>query len=133
MHISNSHSILIPQNSSLLDSPEVDLPLCFEQTVLVWIPLGFLWLLAPWQLLHVYSSRTKKSSITKLYLAKQVRELYYFHTSFVVCNRGHFSVVQVSSSLSVPVFPGSAVAGRAVLWRPLLPPALCLTDPCHIP
>ena len=133
MHISNSHSILIPQNSSLLDSPEVDLPLCFEQTVLVWIPLGFLWLLAPWQLLHVYSSRTKKSSITKLYLAKQVRELYYFHTSFVVCNRGHFSVAQVSSSLSVPVFPGSAVSGRDVLWRPLLPPALFLTDPCHIP
>ncbi|CAI9177984.1 unnamed protein product [Rangifer tarandus platyrhynchus] len=59
-------------NSSLLDSPEVDLPLCFEQTVLVWIPLGFLWLLAPWQLLYVYRSRTKKSSITKLYLAKQV-------------------------------------------------------------
>ena len=92
-----------------------------------------LWLLAPWQLLHVYSSRTKKSSITKLYLAKQVRELYYFHTSFVVCNRGHFSVAQVSSSLSVPVFPGSAVSGRDVLWRPLLPPALFLTDPCHIP
>ncbi|XP_005885516.1 PREDICTED: canalicular multispecific organic anion transporter 1 [Myotis brandtii] len=58
-------------NSSLLDSPEADLPLCFEQTVLVWIPLGFLWLLAPWQLLHVYRSRNKKSSITKLYLAKQ--------------------------------------------------------------
>nr|KAF6303381.1 ATP binding cassette subfamily C member 2 [Myotis myotis] len=59
-------------NSSLLDSPEADLPLCFEQTVLVWIPLGFLWLLAPWQLLHVYRSRNNKSSITKLYLAKQV-------------------------------------------------------------
>ncbi|XP_073096660.1 ATP-binding cassette sub-family C member 2 [Manis javanica] len=59
-------------NSSFLDSPEVDLPLCFEQTVLVWIPLGFLWLLAPWQLLHVYRSRTKRSPITKLYLAKQV-------------------------------------------------------------
>ncbi|XP_004459255.1 ATP-binding cassette sub-family C member 2 isoform X1 [Dasypus novemcinctus] len=59
-------------NSSLLDSPEIDLPLCFEQTVLVWIPLGFLWLLAPWQLLHVFKSRTKKSSVTKLYLAKQV-------------------------------------------------------------
>ncbi|XP_054584878.1 ATP-binding cassette sub-family C member 2 [Eptesicus fuscus] len=59
-------------NSSLLDSPEADLPLCFEQTVLIWIPLGFLWLLAPWQLLHVYRSRTKRSSITKLYLAKQV-------------------------------------------------------------
>ncbi|XP_055108074.2 ATP-binding cassette sub-family C member 2 [Symphalangus syndactylus] len=59
-------------NSSFLDSPEADLPLCFEQTVLVWIPLGFLWLLAPWQLLHVYKSRTKRSATTKLYLAKQV-------------------------------------------------------------
>ncbi|XP_054437323.1 ATP-binding cassette sub-family C member 2 isoform X2 [Pteronotus mesoamericanus] len=59
-------------NASLLDSPEADLPICFEQTVLVWIPLGFLWLLAPWQLLHVYRSRTKKSPLTKLYLAKQV-------------------------------------------------------------
>ncbi|XP_035883030.1 canalicular multispecific organic anion transporter 1 isoform X2 [Phyllostomus discolor] len=59
-------------NASLLDSPEADLPICFEQTVLVWIPLGFLWLLAPWQLLHVYRSRTKKSPVTKLYLAKQV-------------------------------------------------------------
>lgn len=59
-------------NSSFLDSAEVDLPLCFEQTVLVWIPLGFLWLLAPWQLIHVYRSRTKRSPITKLYLAKQV-------------------------------------------------------------
>ncbi|KAM5139214.1 ATP-binding cassette sub-family C member 2 [Callospermophilus lateralis] len=59
-------------NSSFLERPEADLPLCFEQTVLVWIPLGFLWLLAPWQLLHVYKSRTKRSPITKFYLAKQV-------------------------------------------------------------
>ncbi|EPQ19682.1 Canalicular multispecific organic anion transporter 1 [Myotis brandtii] len=67
-------------NSSLLDSPEADLPLCFEQTVLVWIPLGFLWLLAPWQLLHVYRSRNKKSSITKLYLAKQLLVLLIQHS-----------------------------------------------------
>uniref|UniRef100_A0A8D2JJF9 ATP binding cassette subfamily C member 2 n=1 Tax=Sciurus vulgaris TaxID=55149 RepID=A0A8D2JJF9_SCIVU len=59
-------------NSSFLKTPEADLPLCFEQTVLVWIPLGFLWLLAPWQLLHVYKSRNKRSPITKFYLAKQV-------------------------------------------------------------
>ncbi|XP_025736505.1 ATP-binding cassette sub-family C member 2 isoform X1 [Callorhinus ursinus] len=59
-------------NSSFLDSPEADLPLCFEQTVLVWIPSGFLWFLAPWQLLHVYRSKIKRSPITKLYLAKQV-------------------------------------------------------------
>jgi hypothetical protein len=61
------------QNSSFFDTPEIDLPLCFEQTVLVWIPLGFLWLLAPWQLLHVYRSKKKRSPITKFYLAKQVQ------------------------------------------------------------
>lgn len=104
MHVSNNHSILVPQNSSFLDSPEVDLPLCFEQTVLVWIPLGFLWLLAPWQFLYVYRSRTKKSSITKLYLTKQVWEPHYFLINFVVHNRDIFLVVQVSSSLSLTSF-----------------------------
>lgn len=78
MSIFNNLSVLVPQNSSFLDSPEADLPLCFEQTVLVWIPLGFLWLLAPWQLLHVYRSKIKRSPITKLYLTKQVWELHYF-------------------------------------------------------
>ncbi|XP_031240697.1 canalicular multispecific organic anion transporter 1 [Mastomys coucha] len=63
-------------NLSLLESPNADLTLCFEQTVLAWIPLGFLWFLAPWQLYSVYRSRTKRSSITKFYLTKQV---------FVVC------------------------------------------------
>ncbi|XP_028632028.1 canalicular multispecific organic anion transporter 1 [Grammomys surdaster] len=59
-------------NLSLLESPEANLPLCFEQTVLVWVPLGFLWLLAPWQLYSAFRSRTKRSSITKFYIAKQV-------------------------------------------------------------
>ncbi|MBZ3874542.1 Canalicular multispecific organic anion transporter 1 [Sciurus carolinensis] len=70
--IFQTNYIKTPQNSSFLKTPEADLPLCFEQTVLVWIPLGFLWLLAPWQLLHVYKSRNKRSPITKFYLAKQV-------------------------------------------------------------
>ncbi|EMP36462.1 Canalicular multispecific organic anion transporter 1 [Chelonia mydas] len=59
------------QNASLLDVPQPDLPLCFEQTVLVWIPLGFLWLSSPWQLLPMFKPRTKKSSLTKIYLTKQ--------------------------------------------------------------
>ncbi|XP_028915134.1 canalicular multispecific organic anion transporter 1 [Ornithorhynchus anatinus] len=59
-------------NLSFVDRPDPDLPLCFEQTVLVWIPLGFLWLLAPWHLFHIYRNRTKQSPLTKLYLAKQV-------------------------------------------------------------
>nr|XP_020658695.1 canalicular multispecific organic anion transporter 1 isoform X1 [Pogona vitticeps] len=59
-------------NSSFLDRNDADLPLCFEQTVLVWIPLGFLWIFGPWQLLPMFKSRMKKSSVTTVYLFKQV-------------------------------------------------------------
>uniref|UniRef100_A0A8D0HEU4 Uncharacterized protein n=1 Tax=Sphenodon punctatus TaxID=8508 RepID=A0A8D0HEU4_SPHPU len=59
-------------NSSLLQRNDADLPLCFEQTVLVWVPLGFLWLFAPWQLLPLFTCKTEKSSFTGIYLTKQV-------------------------------------------------------------
>ncbi|KFP85745.1 Canalicular multispecific organic anion transporter 1, partial [Acanthisitta chloris] len=59
-------------NDSYLARPDADLPVCFQQTVLVWIPLGFFWILAPWQLLPMCKSRAKKSSMTKLYIIKQV-------------------------------------------------------------
>ncbi|XP_014382478.1 canalicular multispecific organic anion transporter 1, partial [Alligator sinensis] len=64
-------SSCLPQNTSLLQRPDADLPLCFEQTVLVWVPLGFLWLFAPWHLLSLCKSSAKKYSRTRLYLAKQ--------------------------------------------------------------
>ncbi|KAM6265832.1 ATP-binding cassette sub-family C member 2 [Porphyrio hochstetteri] len=59
-------------NASFLARPDADLPVCFQQTVLVWVPLGFFWILAPWQLLPMCKSRHKKSSVTKLYIIKQV-------------------------------------------------------------
>uniref|UniRef100_A0A8C0IE93 Uncharacterized protein n=1 Tax=Bubo bubo TaxID=30461 RepID=A0A8C0IE93_BUBBB len=59
-------------NASYLTRPDADLPVCFQQTVLVWVPLGFFWILAPWQLLPMCKSRAKKSSVTKLYIIKQV-------------------------------------------------------------
>uniref|UniRef100_A0A8D2NVG1 Canalicular multispecific organic anion transporter 1 n=1 Tax=Zosterops lateralis melanops TaxID=1220523 RepID=A0A8D2NVG1_ZOSLA len=59
-------------NDSYLARPDADLPVCFQQTVLVWVPLGFFWILAPWQLLPMCKSRAKRSSVTKLYIIKQV-------------------------------------------------------------
>ncbi|XP_009998357.1 PREDICTED: canalicular multispecific organic anion transporter 1 [Chaetura pelagica] len=59
-------------NDSYLARPDADLPVCFQQTVLVWVPLGFFWILAPWHLLPMCKSRAKKSSVTKLYIIKQV-------------------------------------------------------------
>ncbi|XP_054838696.1 ATP-binding cassette sub-family C member 2 isoform X1 [Eublepharis macularius] len=58
-------------NSSFLNRNDADLPLCFEQTVLVWVPLGFVWLFGPWQVLPMCRSRMKKSSVTHIYFIKQ--------------------------------------------------------------
>ncbi|KAM4032250.1 ATP-binding cassette sub-family C member 2 [Anomaloglossus baeobatrachus] len=68
-------------NSSLLERPDPDLPICFEETVLVWIPLLFFWLCAPWQFLNLCVPETVKSPMTKLYLAKQILTLLLFCTS----------------------------------------------------
>ncbi|KAL3972079.1 growth differentiation factor 15 [Sarotherodon galilaeus] len=60
-------------NASYLKRPDPDLPLCVEQTVLVWIPLCFLWLCAPWHLLAL-CQRTKVNTqpLSKLYICKQL-------------------------------------------------------------
>ncbi|NWS71615.1 MRP2 protein, partial [Crotophaga sulcirostris] len=52
-------------NASFLDRPDADLPVCFQQTVLIWVPLGFFWILAPWQLLPMCKSRAKRSSFPR--------------------------------------------------------------------
>uniref|UniRef100_A0A669DKL9 ABC-type glutathione-S-conjugate transporter n=1 Tax=Oreochromis niloticus TaxID=8128 RepID=A0A669DKL9_ORENI len=50
-----------------------DLPLCVEQTVLVWIPLCFLWLCAPWHLLALcQSANVNTQPLSKLYICKQL-------------------------------------------------------------
>lgn len=62
-----------PQNASYLDRADPDLPVCLEQTVLVWIPLGFLWLCAPWHLASIFADkRVNTKHLSKLYLCKQV-------------------------------------------------------------
>ncbi|XP_026210427.1 canalicular multispecific organic anion transporter 1 [Anabas testudineus] len=59
-------------NSSYLNREDPDLPVCLEQTVLVWIPLGFLWLCAPWHLVSLCrSTRVTNKHLSKLYLCKQ--------------------------------------------------------------
>ncbi|XP_056148222.1 canalicular multispecific organic anion transporter 1 [Lampris incognitus] len=59
-------------NASSLDRPDPDLPVCFEQTVLVWIPLGFLWLCGPWHLVALFKNGVKSKHLSKLYLCKQL-------------------------------------------------------------
>ncbi|XP_059928734.1 canalicular multispecific organic anion transporter 1 isoform X3 [Gadus macrocephalus] len=59
-------------NASFLDTPEPDLPVCLEQTVLVWLPLGFLWLCGPWHLAALFRGRGKPSQVSRLYLSKQL-------------------------------------------------------------
>ncbi|KAK7930845.1 hypothetical protein WMY93_007240 [Mugilogobius chulae] len=60
-------------NASYLEGEDPDLPVCLEQTVLVWIPLAFLWLSAPSHLIGL-CKRTKvnSKSLSKLYICKQL-------------------------------------------------------------
>uniref|UniRef100_A0A667Y7B4 ATP-binding cassette, sub-family C (CFTR/MRP), member 2 n=1 Tax=Myripristis murdjan TaxID=586833 RepID=A0A667Y7B4_9TELE len=51
-----------------------DLPVCVEQTVLVWIPLGLLWLCAPWHLASLFRRQAKVKHLSKLYFCKQVTD-----------------------------------------------------------
>uniref|UniRef100_A0A672IA04 ATP-binding cassette, sub-family C (CFTR/MRP), member 2 n=1 Tax=Salarias fasciatus TaxID=181472 RepID=A0A672IA04_SALFA len=88
-------------NVSYVDRADPDLPICLEQTVLVWIPLGFMWLCAPHHLISL-CKRTTKKRMSKLYLCKQVMHttkglrrkgkhvdsatLFFFWLLLVVCD-----------------------------------------------
>ncbi|KAM9848054.1 ATP-binding cassette sub-family C member 2 [Aulostomus maculatus] len=60
-------------NASYVERKDPDLPVCMEQTVLVWIPLGFLWLCAPCHLVS-FCRRTRVNTrhLSKLYICKQL-------------------------------------------------------------
>uniref|UniRef100_A0A3Q1HY50 ATP binding cassette subfamily C member 2 n=1 Tax=Acanthochromis polyacanthus TaxID=80966 RepID=A0A3Q1HY50_9TELE len=60
-------------NASYLETEDPDLPVCVEQTVLVWIPLGFLWLCAPRHLMTLFQkTQVNRKRLSKLYICKQV-------------------------------------------------------------
>uniref|UniRef100_A0A8B9JZW7 ATP-binding cassette, sub-family C (CFTR/MRP), member 1 n=1 Tax=Astyanax mexicanus TaxID=7994 RepID=A0A8B9JZW7_ASTMX len=64
--------VYILQNASLLNRTDPDLTVCVERTVLVWVPLGFLWISVPWQLNILFKKNSPKTHISKLYISKQV-------------------------------------------------------------
>uniref|UniRef100_A0A9J8BTP6 Uncharacterized protein n=1 Tax=Cyprinus carpio carpio TaxID=630221 RepID=A0A9J8BTP6_CYPCA len=65
--------VCVCQNASYLQRPDPDLPICVEQTVLVWFPLAFLWLCAPWH----FANLCKKSAkvVAGLLLLTAIAEL----------------------------------------------------------
>ncbi|XP_037541476.1 canalicular multispecific organic anion transporter 1, partial [Nematolebias whitei] len=67
-------------NASYLNKGDPDLPLCLEQTLLVWIPLGFLWICAPWHLMFLCRTPHVKR-MSKLYLCKQLVASLLFLTA----------------------------------------------------
>uniref|UniRef100_A0A8C1FIN8 Canalicular multispecific organic anion transporter 1 n=1 Tax=Cyprinus carpio carpio TaxID=630221 RepID=A0A8C1FIN8_CYPCA len=72
--ISCQSSFSLPHlNASYLQRPDPDLPICVEQTVLVWFPLAFLWLCAPWH----FANLCKKSAkvVAGLLLLTAIAEL----------------------------------------------------------
>uniref|UniRef100_A0A3Q1CPI7 ATP-binding cassette, sub-family C (CFTR/MRP), member 2 n=1 Tax=Amphiprion ocellaris TaxID=80972 RepID=A0A3Q1CPI7_AMPOC len=66
-------SLFLHFNASYLEREDPDLPVCVEQTVLVWIPLGFLWLCAPRHLMTLFQkTKVNRKHLSKLYVCKQL-------------------------------------------------------------
>uniref|UniRef100_A0A8C1PNS5 ABC-type glutathione-S-conjugate transporter n=1 Tax=Cyprinus carpio TaxID=7962 RepID=A0A8C1PNS5_CYPCA len=63
--------VCVCQNASYLQRSDPDLPICVERTVLVWLPLAFLWLCAPWHFATL-CRKPAKAPLSKLYICKQV-------------------------------------------------------------
>ncbi|XP_051883066.1 canalicular multispecific organic anion transporter 1 [Pristis pectinata] len=68
-------------NASFLDRPDPDLTVCLERTVLVWIPLGFLWICTSWQVLALCKLRQVGGTCSRIYLVKQILACLLFLTS----------------------------------------------------
>ncbi|XP_006630977.3 ATP-binding cassette sub-family C member 2 [Lepisosteus oculatus] len=68
-------------NSSFLDRADPDLPVCVERTVLVWVPLGFLWVCAPWHIATLFKKRAQTAHLSRLYLCKQAMVSLLFLTA----------------------------------------------------
>ncbi|XP_065205463.1 multidrug resistance-associated protein 1-like [Planococcus citri] len=45
-------------SKTVWDTDDPDLTLCFEKTVLVWVPCAFLWILLPLEIYHIWNSKT---------------------------------------------------------------------------
>ncbi|XP_035029328.1 canalicular multispecific organic anion transporter 1 [Hippoglossus stenolepis] len=69
-------------NDSYVNREDPDLPVCMQQTVLVWIPLGFLWLCAPYHLVSLCRrTKVERGHLSKLYLYKQLLVSLLFLTA----------------------------------------------------
>ncbi|KAM8860010.1 ATP-binding cassette sub-family C member 2 isoform 1-T2 [Spinachia spinachia] len=106
-------------NASYLNREDPDLPVCVEQTVLVWIPLGFLWLCAPQHLVSL-CRRTQVDSrhLSKHYICKQLVVFLLLLTSIAglaITLGEDFSPGQVSTVKNPGVYYANPVL-YAVTW-----------------
>ncbi|XP_077205501.1 ATP-binding cassette sub-family C member 2 isoform X2 [Paroedura picta] len=100
-------------NSSFLDRGDADLPICFEQTVLTWVPLGFIWIFGPWQLLPLCISKTKKLSFTRIYVAKQTLTILLLLLALAELV---ITIVQAGKQQSTPAVRYTNPALHSITW-----------------
>ncbi|KAF5900053.1 canalicular multispecific organic anion transporter 1-like, partial [Clarias magur] len=94
------------QNESFLNRTDPDLPVCVERTVLVWVPLGFLWLCAPVHLARLFKKKAPKSPFSSLYICKQVVTGLLFLmaiSGLVVTLAEHYGPTDDSKDKNTPV------------------------------
>ncbi|XP_044069110.1 canalicular multispecific organic anion transporter 1 isoform X2 [Siniperca chuatsi] len=98
-------------NASYLNREDPDLPVCVEQTVLVWIPLGLLWLCAPRHLVSLCRRKQANTKrLSKLYLCKQLVVSLLFLTAIATL------AVTLGEDYGLSKDPPSTVKNPAVYY-----------------
>lgn len=74
----------LPQDYYLtINTTSPDLTPCFESTVLVWVPCGFMWLFSVPHLVMLKNSRKPPLNHSWLSISKTVSKIYCFSTAFL--------------------------------------------------
>ena len=56
-----------------------DFPECFHQTVLVWVPCGFMWLFAPFEIYQIITNKDENIPWSLVNISKTVGSCYKFY------------------------------------------------------
>lgn len=68
--------ILLQNTTSIWEVEDPDFTICFEKTVLVWVPCIFLWCFSPIEIVYIANSKEKAISWTWIHITKQVSFLF---------------------------------------------------------
>ncbi|XP_065205458.1 multidrug resistance-associated protein 1-like [Planococcus citri] len=78
------------------DTDDPDLTLCFEKTILVWVPCTFLWILSPLEIYHICRSKTSDIPFSLYNIAKLIAII--ISAAVTLTDIAHYVIFNLSPS-----------------------------------